>query len=282
MQCVITAILFLGPWFEPVALTYLLLPIATILALKYRFPSTAFTNVFIYAFVIASAAVNGDMLLAETALLQFQFVILFCATLLIGVSARQKTATLAGVQQSESRYRNIAQLSADWHWQQDESLRFTVVSEQTPGSSGFDQAEMIGKTRLELPITWSSELEKNQHLQTLLAREPFRDVVLQTPGNHFTLISGEPVFDDDGGFCGYRGVGRDISDIKRVQESAERSRQFFVDLVNNVPNAISVKDEKHRYLEVNEAFCQMVDARREQIIGSADHNFANGEMAAKL
>ncbi len=55
-----------------------------------------------------------------------------------------------------------------------------------------------------------------------------------------------------------------------------------MDLINSVPSAISVKDEEHRYVEVNEAFCQMIGASREQIIGNVDEAFIEGEMCTNL
>ena len=200
------------------------------------------------------------------------------ALVLVLTDVTERQAAEAALRDSEERFRSLTALSADWYWEQDENLRFTYVSDEMPGKSVLGEQELIGKTRFELPVVWSSEQEKNDHLQTLLAREPFRNIVLRNPGNRYTLVSGEPIFDKDERFRGYRGVGRDVSEIKRAQEAAEASRQFFVDVINNVPNAISVKDENHRYLEVNVAFCQMVGLSREQILGNTDATLSKGDL----
>ncbi len=201
-------------------------------------------------------------------------------TVLTDVTERR--AAEEALRESEARFRSLTALSADWYWEQDENLRFTYVSAAADDKSALGERGVIGKTRFELPVIWPSEQAKTDHLERLLAREPFRGVVLRNSGDRFTLISGEPIFDDDGRFKGYRGVGRDVTDIKRAQETAEESRQFLLNLINSVPNPISVKDESFNYLEVNEAFCEMTGLARAKIIGNTDEALVDGDFLKNI
>ena len=47
-------------------------------------------------------------------------------------------------------------------------------------------------------------------------------------------VSGEPIFDKQGQFAGYRGIGRDITAQKRAE--AEIQRLAFYDELTGLPN----------------------------------------------
>jgi hypothetical protein len=65
------------------------------------------------------------------------------------------------------------------------------------------------------------------HKAMLEAHESFHNLELTRRNDvgelRYISLSGEPVFDAAGGFCGYRGVGRDITAPKRVEEALRKS-----------------------------------------------------------
>jgi diguanylate cyclase (GGDEF)-like protein/PAS domain S-box-containing protein len=112
-------------------------------------------------------------------------------------------------------------LTSDWYWEQDAELRFTRV--QVRNDAAAEQAlarEILGKTRWETGIEIEGGWEA--HRAALEARLPFHDVLmwrnLPDGGRRYVSVSGEPVFDAKGRFCGYRGIGRDITKQKRIQQ----------------------------------------------------------------
>ncbi len=126
---------------------------------------------------------------------------------------------------SQERYRALTELSSDWYWEQDENFRFTSLHGRQPGIEGATRAEALGKTPWELPML-VTKAEWAAHQAQLEAHQAFRDFEVCRPdadGNPaYALISGQPVFDENGNFRGYRGVGRDITKIR----AAERESQF--------------------------------------------------------
>jgi light-regulated signal transduction histidine kinase (bacteriophytochrome) len=74
--------------------------------------------------------------------------------------------------------------------------------------------EFIGKRRWDLPMLGISPEELDAHKATLAAHKPFRDFEYGRPGAGgivYVVASGEPMFDADGRFKGYRGVARNIT-----------------------------------------------------------------------
>ena len=140
----------------------------------------------------------------------------------IGQFIERKRAEQALVK-SEERFRSLTGLSSDWYWEQDEHARFTLVSEGARRASGMTPEYLIGKTNKELPIDMESiePTARKAHRQALKARQPFVNLeykVCAEDGRwHWYSISGEPVFDDDGVFKGYRGTGREVTERKQAE-----------------------------------------------------------------
>ncbi len=133
--------------------------------------------------------------------------------------ARRETEE--ALRESETRFRRLSALSSDWYWEQDENLRFTSMSGGMLDTVGAKPEDYVGKTRWEDTAIGLSEAEWEQHKATLHARLPFHDFEFgrtRADGSVFYVsISGEPVFDAEGRFRGYRGVGRDITRRKLAQ-----------------------------------------------------------------
>lgn len=134
---------------------------------------------------------------------------------------------------SESRFRDFAMSSSDWLWETDVQNRFTYVSDGIRRLLGLDPDQIIGKTRSELQAIPYEETQRwETYLATLRARRPFRNFtyrILSGDGQErIHSISGAPVFDSEGTFCGYRGSGTDITDqyraMKALVESEDRYR----------------------------------------------------------
>jgi len=186
--------------------------------------------------------------------------------LLIDVTARR--AAEDALKQSEQRFRSLAGLSSDWYWEQDSELRFSYVSEDASGKTFTPPEQLLGRTRHDLDHAWESNEAREEHRRVLEQRLPFRDLVIASPdGSRSVLVSGEPRFDAVGRFIGYRGVARDISAIKAAEREVVESRRHLEAVINTVPTPISVKDEHHRFLIVNDAFCEWAGHPRERLIG---------------
>ena len=132
------------------------------------------------------------------------------------------------LKQSEERFRNFADTAADWFWEMGPDLRLTYISDRVEQVFGVPVEWHIGKTRVEFTGESITEEKWQKHLQDLQERKPFRDFFFARKGpddriDH-VMISGDPVFDDEDEFQGYRGTGRDITAQVRAQEESVRAR----------------------------------------------------------
>ena len=136
-------------------------------------------------------------------------------TLLVVRYVEQGRRARLRVAESEARFRDFAESSADWFWETDADHRFVWISLQSESVIGVPPASFIGKTCYEFAGGDPSEPAWQQHLRDLDQRRPFRDLVFQaeTPrGRRWIRASGVPVMAPDGHLRGYRGSASDITE----------------------------------------------------------------------
>src|SRR5690349_20335204 len=174
---------------------------------------------------------------------------------------------------SEERFRNLTELSSDWYWEQDENFRFTMVSDNLHRRIGRVPESVIGKARWELPTLNMTEADWEAHRALLEAHRPFRDLQwhrLDQDGKlQIASISGKPIFDSEGRFRGYRGIGRDITESKRSEEALRRFRASM-DMSDDM---ILLIDRKTlRFVDVNAAVCRNLGYSREELLQMAPYD----------
>ncbi|AOG22818.1 EAL domain-containing protein [Acidovorax sp. RAC01] len=152
-------------------------------------------------------------------------------------------STLEALRQSEARWRSLTQLSSDWYWEQDAQFRFVRVDgnvHKAPDAWGAYQ----GRTPWEMAGTVPGDREWAEYKAQLQAHQVFHDFEIQQRGEdgslHWVSISGEPIYDLEGSFTGYRGIASDITDRKRAE--AEIERLAFFDDLTGLPNRRLLSD----------------------------------------
>lgn len=140
----------------------------------------------------------------------------------------ERTAELRA---SEARYRSLTELASDWYWEQDEYMHFTKVSGPVREMLGIQiEAELddgqIPATAAEVAHSaatsgWNAS-ERNWLQATIAARQPFIDFIFNrsnADGTHSRFqVSGEPMFNPQCRFVGYRGIG---VELRHQQQSTD-------------------------------------------------------------
>jgi diguanylate cyclase (GGDEF)-like protein/PAS domain S-box-containing protein len=139
---------------------------------------------------------------------------------------------------SESRMKSLLAMSSDWYWEQDERFRFKHISGGMVRSTGVDPNARYGKPRWEIPFLGISQEQMDEHRKKVEAHQPFRDFqyAYNTAEGElwWVSISGEPVFDGEGKFAGYRGIGTNITEKKRAEAQIRELAEY--DFLTGLPN----------------------------------------------
>ncbi|WP_439394622.1 PAS domain S-box protein [Bradyrhizobium sp. PMVTL-01] len=170
---------------------------------------------------------------------------------------------------SEERFRTLLQFSFDVYWETDAEHRFIRQEFSERVTDGPLPGSELGKTRWEVPYLGIDEEGWRKHREMLDAHLPFRDLEYARPtpngGVRWAAVSGLPVFDHAGHFTGYRGVGRHITDRKRVEAELLESREKFRVLSESSLTGIYLI-EGGRFGHVNPAFANMFGYTTEEVV----------------
>ncbi|WP_338848002.1 PAS domain S-box protein [Massilia sp. W12] len=171
----------------------------------------------------------------------------------------ERTAELRA---SEARFRRLTELSSDWYWEQDEHGRFTKVSGPV-----LEMLGIVSDPDAQDDASWNRE-ERAALAQALAERKPFLDFVYSRTnpdGSHqYLQTSGEPMYDDEGRFMGYRGIGIDITERMRPEEGLRRFRRAM----EVISDAIFLLDRNSMcFVDVNDTACELVGYSRGQLLG---------------
>ena len=176
---------------------------------------------------------------------------------------------------SERLLEDFAEIASDWFWEMDADLRFSYFSSRLQAAAGVEPDREIGKSRLDIAANAENREFWRPHIEDLLARRPFRDLVY--PYNHrdgrirWFKISGQPHFGADGAFLGYRGVGTDVTAeretrdrlaathaaLQKINGELGRHNLRFDTALNNMTHGLCMFDGERRLIVCNKRYAEM-------------------------
>jgi len=169
------------------------------------------------------------------------------------------------LEQSEDRFRQLANVSSDWLWETNDELKITHMTDGFLDLLGMEASSLLGKS-WEL-FQSSREVLKphwQQHLSDLNERREFRDFWFEMPTSDnrgiYIQLNGTPIFDEENVFQGYRGTGTDITEkikatheLEQAREAANHANQSKSDFLS------SMSHELRTPMNAILGFAQMLD-----------------------
>ena len=146
---------------------------------------------------------------------------------------------------SEQRFKDLAEISGEWFYEMDADLNFTFMSERFFDLFALGDADVIGKSHIDLNAGEIENEKLLQHVKQMKQHEEFRNLEYQLVdggGNlKWVSINGKPVFDEETGFNGCRGTGSDITVQKlraRLLEETSRDINDSLQYAGNIQRAL--------------------------------------------
>lgn len=183
--------------------------------------------------LLVAAGIPIDSILAEWRVTAAVFVVaaLLSASVIAALTwslARRFQAVRAAQQalrDSETKLKDFLECSSDYQWEMDENG--IVTSFGGPGSENFpDMVGRPGRTFFAATAEPNDLAELHDRTQRRL---PIRGLTIPAVGRNgevrWVRNSSNPVFDADGVYRGYRGIGADITEVRRVHNLIEAQRK---------------------------------------------------------
>lgn len=150
---------------------------------------------------------------------------------------------------STDTLRQLVEAGSDWVWETDAELRFSWLSQNYQAATGIDPADVLGRFRVDFLDQVNGDRSGAAHLADLQAHRPFRDFVHELKGGRadcrWILTSGFPRFDGEGGFAGYRGIGRNVTALAGAFGALERKPAADSEPVQHLADLERTMDAMH-------------------------------------
>ena len=163
-----------------------------------------------------------------------------------------KEAAETALKESEEKFRDLAETLPDLIWETDGTGAYSYVSPRIKELLGYEVSEALGKSPSRF-IFGEDEGPRNELTAAMLKKRPFRNIeseVRHKDGRTLVMeSSGNPSFDTKGLYRGCRGVTRDITERKRLEDESEM-KAILLDSVND---AVFMHDLEGRIVYANEA-----------------------------
>jgi diguanylate cyclase (GGDEF)-like protein/PAS domain S-box-containing protein len=149
--------------------------------------------------------------------------------LVMYLGARRSIRRLTQVQHSETRFRDLTSLSADWFWETDAEHRTTWISGGPTVATFFGDTPTYGKRIWEIPGVEVEARSLEALRERLGVQQPFFDLEIgrtdKRGARQIHIISGQSRLGAGGRFLGYRGVGRDITEQRRAEDALSQAKE---------------------------------------------------------
>ena len=186
------------------------------------------------------------------------------------VSAKQKIIENE-LRESEEKYRAILDNMQDSYYEVDMAGSFTFVNDSFCNNVGYAREELIGSNYRQ--ITTDSYIKPvfqtfNQVFNTGEPNKGFINEVIRKDGKvGFFESSIAPLKNEQGKIIGFRCVGRDISERKRLEEAFAKSEERYRTIFEQMLESYYEVDLAGNYTIVNESAGHSLGYSSEELIG---------------
>jgi len=199
------------------------------------------------------------------------------ATWAVGRDITARKQAQVALQQSEAKYRLLADNAADVIWTMDAAHRLTYVSPAVERLVGFSLEEYVQMPLAERYTPESCELVRQRIARRQNNwRSGVRDLAPSTVEvEHYTKSGGtiwveiisRPVTDELGVISGIVGVARDVTRRRRVTEALKQSEARYRTLFEKSSEGVLLHDLQGNILEANQAALDMFGYTMEELRG---------------
>ncbi len=189
--------------------------------------------------------------------------------------------------------REFEENEADWLWEIDPARRLRAVSPRFAFALGRSQADVEGKPLLEMIAgrNWESgQFPASLHdlAERLKNRENFSTMLVQVfilGEERWWELSGTPMRDEQGRFCGFRGVGSDVTEQRISSEKIAYLARY--DTLTQLPNRLQLTEalgEALRYAVQWRTRCAllMVDLDRFKAVNDSLGHMTGDKLLAQV
>ncbi|CAJ37013.1 PAS domain S-box protein [Methanocella arvoryzae] len=169
------------------------------------------------------------------------------------VTARKQAEE--AVRRAEEKYRNLVEDVNDWIWECDLTGQYTYSSPKVYDILGYHPEEVVGLRSIDLMAPEKAKKMAETIVATQQGGTPPQMLeveLLHKDGRTIFLeVSGKPISGEQGAVIGFRGVARDVTEKKHIEQALLESESRLRSTIENVNDIVWEMDREAKFTYVS-------------------------------
>ena len=224
---------------------------------------------------VLSWLIQNPKVITQIAIFKGLFFILFTSIVLYLLINRLYTKLQSyndALSRSENHLVTLIKTIPDLVWLKDQDGKYLSCNLQFENFFGANQENIVGKTDYDFVEQKLADFFRERDSIAIEARKPVVNeewVTFASDGRRVILETIKtPMYDQNGELIGVLGIGRDITERKRIIDELQESEDKFRLTFDASPDAININRlEDGLYVDINSAFTQLIGFTRDEVIG---------------
>jgi len=180
--------------------------------------------------------------------------------------------TQENCKEAEEWFRSLVESTSDWIWQVDENAIYTYASPKVKDMLGYKPEEVLGKKPFDFMPKAEAEKIAEQFRKSAKEKRPFQGMENWNVHKNGSLVlletSGVPILDSKGRLKGFRGIDRDITARKRIEEALRLSEEKFSKVFQYSPIAVALSRlSDGKIVDANQSATNMLGYTLKETVG---------------
>jgi PAS domain S-box-containing protein len=188
--------------------------------------------------------------------------------------------------QSEERYRTILDETEEAYYELDLAGNFIFMNDATCHHLGYSKEELRGVNFRDHVIKEDVEKMYNYFSNIYKTGKPERAMIYRVKAKDGSIIIveniGFPLRNQKEEIIGFRGIGRDITERKRMEEALRHSEEKYRAIIENIRDGYFEIDLTGKFTFFNESLCEIHGYPKEELMGMNHRQYADRENAKKV
>lgn len=190
------------------------------------------------------------------------------------------------IRHSEERYRTILDEIEDGYFEVDLAGNYTFVNDAICRHLKYSREDLIGKSfRVALAKEEFDKIYKafgNIYLTGKPKRGIFYKAIRKDGTTGTVEIAGFPLKNQKGDVIGFRGMARDITDRRQMEEALRQSEEKHRVIIENIQDGYFEVDLAGNFTFFNESICEIQGYSKEELMGMNHRQYADKENSKKV
>ena len=171
---------------------------------------------------------------------------------------------------NEAKYRTILEEMDNAYFEVDLAGYYTFVNDAITRLLGYEKDELIGTTFRNQVNEEDTRILYHAFGKIFNTGQPERGISYKAHRKDGTFryaeISAFPIYNQNGDIVGFRGIGRDVTERKLMEETLRQSEERYRTILEEMDNAYFEVDLAGNYTFVNDAISRLLGYSKEELI----------------